>query len=322
MKTPVLLITFNRPDHTRRVLDAVLKQHPSELYVFQDGARDGNANDAESCRMVRETVLGMASDAGVAVHTCFSDRNLGCGAGPMTGISWFFSHVPEGIVMEDDCLPHPDFFAYCEELLERYRDNESVMYISSTLYDDRWQCENSYDFSHYMITGAWASWARAWNGFDLDLLHLDAKRFRRHCKKLLFDTVEADWWYFKVLEIQRDEEKKSYWDYQMQIHLFNHDGLTIHPQHNLISNIGFDAAGTHTLDNADGRGDKAVFPIMPLVHPETISVDRERDYRCFAKSHSQGVLKDKTVFIYKCMLFNQGLWHKLLMAYKKFKNGR
>lgn len=320
MNIPVLLITFNRPVHTRRVLEAVLKQHPSELYVFQDGARDGNANDAEPCRKVRETVLELASDAGVAVHTYFSDRNLGCGAGPMSGISWFFSQADCGIVMEDDCLPHPDFFGYCSDLLNRYRDDERVMYISSTLYDDRWKCEDSYDFSHYMITGAWASWARAWKGFDFDLKDFDAKKFRRHLKSILYNTIEADWWYFKALEIQRDEEKKSYWDYQMQIHLFNHDGLTIHPSRNMISNIGFDEAGTHTLNNSDGKGNKPVFPILPITHPTEVNVDIERDYRCFAKQHSSGWYKDRIQFLYKCMLFNHGVWHGLLMVYKKLKH--
>ena len=322
MISPILLITFNRPEHTRRVLGEIMKQCPSEVYVFQDGAREGNDLDAAKCQQVRDVVRELTEGTGTTLHTFFSEKNLGCGAGPMTGISWFFSQVAEGIVMEDDCLPHPDFFGYCCELLERYRDNENVMYISSTLYDDRWKCETSYDFSHYMITGAWASWARAWKGFDLDLLQLDAKRFRSHCKMLLYSTVEADWWYFKVLEIQRDKSKKSYWDYQMQIHLFKSSGLIVHPQKNLISNIGFDAEGTHTLNNSDGRGDKEVFPILPLVHPVQIRVDTRRDYLCFAKSHSAGLIKDKISYIYKCMLFNQGLWHKLLMAYKGVKNGR
>ena len=174
MKTPVLLITFNRPDHVRRVLSAIRDARPAALYVFQDGAREGNAVDAVKCPEVRAVVQELV-DWDCDLHTLYADRNYGCGAGPMTGISWFFSQVEEGIVMEDDCLPHPDFFGYYSELLDRYRDNPQVMYISSTLYDDKWKCEASYDFSHYMITGAWASWARAWKGFDLDLLTLDAK---------------------------------------------------------------------------------------------------------------------------------------------------
>lgn len=321
MDTPILLITFNRPSHTSRVLSAIRESRPKELFVFQDGARGDHPDDADKCLLVRETIEELV-DWDCQLHTFYADHNFGCGAGPMMGISWFFSNVSEGIVMEDDCLPHLDFFPYCCELLERYRDDRRVMYISSTLYDEKWQCKYSYDFSHYMITGAWASWARAWNGFDLDLRSLDAKAFRRHCKHLLYSRVEVDWWYFKVLEIQRDKDKKSYWDYQMQIHLFNRSGMTIHPQINLVSNIGFDGEGTHTLDNADNQGNRPSFGIMPLVHPESVSVDTRRDYECFAKKRSLGWVQDSISYLYKRMLFNQGFSNRVLMLYKRLKNGR
>jgi len=317
---PILLITFNRPEHVNNVLTAIRKKRPRDLYVFQDGFREGNEADIEKCASVR-SVVEASVDWDCQLHTFYADRNYGCGAGPMTGINWFFSQVDEGIVMEDDCLPHTDFFDYCAELLQRYRNNSKVMYISSTLYDNRWQCKYSYDFSHYMITGAWASWARAWKGFDLDLWGLNAKKFRRHCKKLLYSVVEADWWYFKVLEIQRDKEKKSYWDYQMQIHLFENEGLTIHPKVNLISNIGFDGEGTHTLTN-DGKGNLPSFGIMPLIHPKSTSVDIQRDYICFAKTRSSGWFKDTLSRIYKTMLYNEGWLNRLLIVYKRIKHGR
>ena len=134
---PILLITFNRPDHVRRVLSAICIKQPKHLFVFQDGAREGTPSDVEKCDKVRE-VISSKVDWDCELHTFYAERNYGCGAGPMTGINWFFSQVEEGIVMEDDCLPHPDFFDYCAELLERYRNNPKVMYISSTLYDNRY----------------------------------------------------------------------------------------------------------------------------------------------------------------------------------------
>lgn len=319
MTTPLLLITFNRPDHVRRVLSVIRDKQPREFYVFQDGERENNEADRGKCAQVRSAISELV-DWDCNLHTFYADHNYGCGAGPMTGINWFFSQVEEGIVMEDDCLPHPDFFGYCSELLERYRENPKVMYISSTLYNNKWKCQESYGFSHYMITGAWASWSRAWKGFDLDLLGLDAKRFRKHCKRLLYSVVEADWWYFKVLEIQQDKEKKSYWDYQMQIHLFKNSGLTIHPKFNLVSNIGFDGEGTHTLSN-NGMGNLPSFDILPLTHPRIVEVDTKRDYISFAKSHSQGRFKDFIGKAYNWMLFDQGVFHWALIAYKRLKKG-
>ena len=314
----VLLICFNRPDHVQRVLSVIREQTPNRLFIFQDGTREGNATDQEKCAAVREIVQELV-DWNCELHTFYADRNYGCGAGPMTAIDWFFSQVEEGIVMEDDCLPHPDFFGYCEELLARYRHDEKVRFINATLYDNRWHCEASYDFSHYMVTGAWAGWKRTWKGFDLDLQGLDARAFRKHVLKLTGNRGEANWWFAIVKEIQQDKRKKSYWDFQMQIHLFRESALTIHPKVNLISNIGFDGEGTHTLSNNDQLGNRSVYPIFPLTHPSSQTVDLERDARCWAKSQSQGWLKDTISYCYQSLLWSDGLGHKLLMAYKKMK---
>ena len=124
-----------------------------------------------------------------------------------------------------------------------------------------------------------------------------------------------------MLEIQQDKGKKSYWDYQMQIHLFNNEGLIIHPCVNLVSNIGFDGEGTHTLKN-DGRGNRKSFGILPLRHPESFSVDTKMDYRCFAKTHSRGCFKDMVSNIYNWMYYNHGIWHLVLVMYKKVRHGR
>ena len=299
-QTPILLITFNRPEHTRRVLTEILKQEPQSLYVCQDGAREGNENDRIKCQEVRDVINELTSAYAVAhpnfsLFTLYSSLNLGCGPGPQAGITWFFENVEQGIIMEDDCLPHPDFFGYCEELLERYKDNPQVQFINSTLYHNRWKCKGSYGFSHYMVTGAWAAWRSTWQGFDLDLHDINAWAFRKHVIKLTKNRAEANWWYFKVKEIQKDKSKKSYWDYQMQIHLFRNNALTIHPAVNLISNIGFDSEGTHTTWN-DGRGDKPVFPILPLTHPQNLGVDLVMDANCFAKRQSRGWLMDTLSF--------------------------
>lgn len=289
------MITFNRPDHVRRVLTEIRKQKPTELYVCQDGAREGNENDKIKCQEVRDVIKELV-DWSCNLHTLYQEKNLGCGSGPVAGISWFFEHVELGIVMEDDCLPHPDFFDYCAELLEHYKNNEQVKFINTTLYHNRWKCEASYGFSHYMVTGAWAAKRETWHGFDLDLNTLNAWSFRKQVLRITHNRAEANWWYFKVKEIQKDTDKKSYWDYQMQIHLFRSNALTIHPRVNLISNIGFDAEGTHTLKD-DGRGDKPVYPILPLQHPDSFDVDTKMDAICFAKRQSRGWIMDTLSFI-------------------------
>ena len=311
---PILLIT---PDHVRQVLSEIRKQQPSHLFVCQDGARDGNKIDEERMQQVRDVITELV-DWPCELHTLYQEKNLGCGPGPAAGIDWFFSQVEKGIIMEDDCLPHPDFFAYCEEMLNRYQ-NTQIQFINATLYHNRWVCEASYGFSHYMVTGAWAAWRETWQGFDLDMHTWDAWQFRKKVKHLTNSTTEANWWYWKLKEIQVDSEKKSYWDYQMQMHLFRNNAITIHPHRNLISNIGFDAEGTHTLSN-DGRGEREVYPILPIVHPDAMTINNAMDVDCFGKTQKLPAYQNVIQFVYQYMLHNKGILHSVLMLYKRIKH--
>lgn len=318
--TPILLITFNRPKHVRRVLEEIRKQRPMQLFVAQDGPRSENEDDVQRISIVREVITELV-DWDCELHTLYQEQNLGCGAGPVAAIAWFFSQVEQGIVMEDDCLPHPNFFGYCEQLLCRYKENERVQLINATLYADNLDCDASYCFSHYLVTGAWAAWQRTWSGFDLDLHSLNPWKLRRKIYAMTGNSNEADWWYFKIKEIQQDRTKKSYWDYQMQILLFAKGALTIQPRVNLISNIGFDAEGTHTMVN-DGRGNRELYPILPLVPPKEIAVSLNTDNSRFAKVQSICSWQRVWSFVYRSMLYSDGVGHWLLMRYKQLKYGK
>jgi hypothetical protein len=315
---PILLIAFNRPNHTRRVWEEIKKQKPGYLYVFQDGARVGNEEDTEKCAAVR-TIFSEPLDWKCKLKTFYSDKNLGCGKGPVVGISWFFENVKHGIIMEDDCLPHPDFFSYCDNLLNRYKKQTEVMVVGATTYHDNYPCKESYLFSKYFTGGAWATWKRAWIEFSIDLENLDIKLFKNIIRNQFYSSTEINWWISKVKEIKADTKKKDYWDYQMQIHLLLKNGLTIRPQKNMISNIGFDPEGTHTIEN-DNRGDRKVYSCLPLTHPKQICVNKKNDYLFMAKVQKKRIDKFIISFVYQYMFNNNGIPNKLLHFYKNKKN--
>src|SRR4051812_35098447 len=131
MNTPILFLIFNRPDVTQSVFNAIREARPKQLFVAADGPRKGNKTDDAKCREARSIIK---VDWPCELKTLYREENLGCRRAVSSGISWFFSLVEEGIVLEDDCLPHPDFFPYCEELLARYRDNPRIMHISGGNY--------------------------------------------------------------------------------------------------------------------------------------------------------------------------------------------
>jgi hypothetical protein len=278
-KTPILLIIFNRPDTTQKVFEAVKKIRPLNLYITGDGPRGNVPGDAEKCDRAR-SIIGQV-DWTCDVRTFFRDRNLGCRNAVSSGVDWFFQNVEEGIVVEDDCLPHPSFFPFCEELLGRYRSDQRVMQICGSNFLQGWRRhEYSYYFSSYGPVWGWASWRRAWKHYDVDMkiwpeivkdgtlvdicLHEEEMAWRKEIYEKLYraeiDTWDLQWGFAKMIN----------------------SGLSITPNVNLISNIGFGAEATHTFGTSDPFGSMAVTNIeFPLRHPINMVRDRLSDKRYF-----------------------------------------
>ena len=127
--TPVLFIVFNRLDKTRQVFEAIRQARPPFLYIASDGARFNKEGELEKVQAVRDFII-QNIDWKCEVKTLFRKKNLGCKYAVSGAISWFFNNVDQGIILEDDCLPSKSFFWYCEELLEKYKHDNSIYLIS------------------------------------------------------------------------------------------------------------------------------------------------------------------------------------------------
>lgn len=276
-KTPILLITFNRPDHVRQVLTEIRKQQPAQLFVTQDGAREKNALDKERVLQVREVISEMV-DWPCELHTLYQDKNLGCGPGPAAGITWFFEQVEMGIILEDDAVPHPDFFEYAATLLEKYKDDESVRAIGSMkLYDDTFG-GGSYYFSMMNRTlCAWATWRRAWQYFDYEMKQYSIKDLKKAMKCYGATLREIEYWQERLDEVHKDCLGGSSWDQQFWMTIWLTGGKGICPNSNLSTNIGFDEYGTHTTDGNNVGSCRPLEPILPLIEPTDISIQRKAD---------------------------------------------
>lgn len=285
INTPILLITFNRPSHTRRVLERILEAKPQALYVFQDGAREDNENDAVRCAEVREVVNELTAryaheHKDFVLHTLYSPTNLGCGPGPMTALNWFFAENEMGIILEDDAVPHIDFFGYCEELLERYKEDDSIRAIGSMHLDSQTYGDGSYYFSMMNRTFcAWATWARAWKDFDLYHRNITRKQLNSVLKEYGCDLRMREYWCDRLAEVQKDALHGTSWDQQFWMSIWLHYGKGIMPNVNLCTNIGFDEYGTHTNDADSSGANRETFPILPLRHPIDTDIRHDADQR-------------------------------------------
>lgn len=285
LQTPVAFIIFNRPDTTERVFGEIAKAKPPTLLVVADGPRDSRSGEAERCRAARAIIERVDWDC--EVKTNFSDANLGCKKRVASGIEWVFEEVPEAIILEDDCLPHPTFFPFCEEMLIRYRDDERIGMISGDNFQfGQRRSDDSYYFSRYAHIWGWASWRRAWRNYDRDIKKWPRIRAARLLEAIVRDPFEQRYWdgIFQAVY----EGKIDTWDYQWVLACWTHNMLSIMPAVNLISNIGFGADATHTTN----AGIYANLPTealeFPLRHPEFVlpnpPADRFTAENMFVKS--------------------------------------
>ena len=188
LQTAVLFLVFNRLDTTRRVFEAIRKAQPPRLYIAADGARVGKHGEAEKVQAVRDYTMKNI-DWKCEVKTLFRDQNLGCKYAVSGGISWFFEQEEQGIILEDDCLPSQSFFWFCEELLERYADDEQIFIITGYNKQQRWHPEiYDYFFSNFGGIWGWASWRRAWAHFDGDMKDLEYYANTNYFENLLGES--------------------------------------------------------------------------------------------------------------------------------------
>lgn len=274
-ETPILFLIFNRPEITQRVFEEIKKQKPKYLFVAADGARSNVAEDQEKCKATQQLVMD-GIDWDCEVKTLFREENLGCGIAVSEAITWFFENVEQGIILEDDCLPHPSFFCYCETLLEKYKEDEQVYVISGNNFQNGIKRgDASYFFSNYSHTWGWASWRRAWKHYDHNLFQLDSFKKNKLINKIDNRIAFRNYWLQKFEDIIK-RDSNHIWDYQWQLAIWNNKGVTILPNVNLISNIGFGKEATHTT-GASLFANMKTQDIGIILHPKNSKVNKKAD---------------------------------------------
>lgn len=295
MTAPVLVIAYRRPDHVASVMQAVSVARPSRLYLACDGPnarRPGEKDLVEATRNAMEQAI----DWNCTVERLYAEENQGCRLGVRRAIDWFFDHVDEGIILEDDCVPHPDFFPFCTELLSRYRTDERVMHISGdgSLRHEGGRRDASYVFSRESLVWGWASWRRAWHRYDADLLLWKGMRNDATQLAHIFDSNDIAQFWSNTLNRLLDLGEPDTWDYQWSFSVLAREGLAVVPRVNLITNTGHGVGATHTFDTSSSRANVATGAILPLVHPPRVQTRKFADRRFQRRLRGLGRLKKVT----------------------------
>lgn len=282
VKVPVLLLVFNRPECTSRLIELIESMRIAKLYVSADGPRKGVEADRENCKQVRALIRNCRE--AVPERLQFHDENLGCKLGAASGMDWFFQHEQRGMILEDDCLPNPEFFKFCREMLDRYEDDESIFAVCGNNFQNgKKRGDGSYYFSKYAHIWGWATWRRAWQKNDVDMAFWPELRASEQWKKLYPKQREREHWEQLLDRVAAGEIDT--WDYQWLASIWAHGGKSIIPNKNLVTNVGFGAEATHTTDVVSPFANLPTQGLGEIIHPSSEAVCDSADRYVFSRNY-------------------------------------
>ena len=280
--TPVLFLIFNRPEATEQVFSAIKKAQPNRLYIAADGPRSEYPDEENHCKIARTIATNVDWDC--EVKTLFRDQNLGCRLAVSQAIEWFFENEPEGIILEDDCIPSQSFFLFCQELLELFRNDENVGAICGFYSNELdYKPSASYFFSRYLRVWGWAGWRRTFEGYDSQIKNQLGKN--NTWKSNIFNRTDflPIQYFQKAFEAVANGEIDT-WDTQLQYLLWGKEQMVIVSSKNLIKNIGW-SQGAHTLVKDHSHELPTSEIQFPLTRPETQDRDLKADRIIERKSY-------------------------------------
>lgn len=333
---PVLLLFFNRPDPLEKVFESIRQASPSKLFLVQDGARQNRNDDIDNIKKCRDVVAEVDWECEVYIN--YAETNLSCDHREFTGISWAFQYVDRLIILEDDCVPSQSFFKFCEELLEKFENDQRMHMISGMSHMGKYgQNNDSYFFSQVGAGNGWATWKRVWENVkaqkdfeyltDKNACNLMSTLIKRvapkSCRSIVSLSQEK-----RLMNLSTG--KISSWELAEGISMLLQSQLVILPTKNLISNIGLTADSTHGVDDIRklSRGIQRVFKLkayeldFPLQHPQYIIRDvkyEEKVRKIVFPNRFVKVYRRVETFVRKLIFTKKGERKALFIYYiKKF----
>lgn len=275
MKTPVVIFIYKRSDNLKKIISVLRKIHPTSLYIVSDGSKyiEEKVKVDQTIRII-ESLINWECE----INKNYSNINLGLKERFRSGIDWVFEHTDSAIFIEDDCIPDPTFFQFCDELLEKYKDDERIFSISGNNFlFGKARSKESYYFSRYPHVWGWATWKRVWDKYDSNISDWPELRqvgllnkvfpnnfFIRKFWTYIFDRLYAG--------------KINTWDYQLTYLSFKNNGLNIIPSVNLVTNVGYGKDSTNIKSKNQTIGVPTHSMEFPLIHPKNIIASMSNDH--------------------------------------------
>ncbi|MCX7605791.1 MAG: hypothetical protein N2170_00820 [Bacteroidia bacterium] len=242
---PVLLLVYNRLDTLKRVWDVLRRVKPRILFISADGPKSAPEDvlRTEAVRKFVQSQIDWPCDA----YFNFLSENEGCKRAVSGGITWFFSHVKAGIILEDDTLPHPSFFTYMHEMLARYADDSRVGMVSGTQLQPGFsQLSSGWDFIRIPFIWGWGTWQRVWSTYQAEPVGWEELKDSALLENRVGSLRSYVRFLWKAMAGVTSGAIDT-WDYQLSYLLLREGQLCVIPEQNLVRNLGHaHPLATHT----------------------------------------------------------------------------
>jgi hypothetical protein len=272
--TPILLIGFNRPEIIQQSFDYIRRARPEKLYIVIDGPREGRDGEVDLVNRVKQIVQKV--DWPCETHYTFNETNKGAEVTVSSAISWVFEKEEFAIILEDDIIAPMSFLKFAQEMLIRYNDVERIGTVSGSNFTPlRLPGDADYFFAKYGHSWGWATWKRAWNGFNLNV-EVPEDHLKLDFLKTITNTKqEAKYFQKRIRNIKEKGPGNSTWD---SVGNYNHrinNRLSVIPKVNITSNIG--TYGLHAKGITEHHYRPFDENFVVKKHPDKISCFNEYD---------------------------------------------
>ena len=273
---PIAILIYRRPALVRGLMAALRVHQPKNIWIIADGPKD--QSEKELCSAARQE-----AENGITwkceVTKVYADKNLGLKDRVETGLDELFAHEKNAIILEEDCHPKAEFFHFCQEMLDRYRNEAKVGGISGDCFlPKEVKLHTDYFFSRYMHIWGWATWARTWRAYRQRSWTWPRAGYREYYP----DCGQDEFLYWERIFARVQSGEIHSWDYPW-ISSFWQDGLvSITPAQNLVRNVGFGADATNTQDETAQTGmEREASLNPPFTGPKEICADEDLDRQTF-----------------------------------------
>ena len=246
--SPIILIIYNRAEHTKTVIDALLLNSlasESILYIYSDASRC--VEDEESVNKVREYINNIKGFKKIIIK--LRENNYGLAKNMVSSVTEVINKHGMAIILEDDDVPSRYFLDFMNSALIKYKDDKKVMSITGYFFPVSPNDLKQTAFTRLSASWGWATWARAWKYFDHDrnapkLMNQFSPSMK---KSFNFDNAANFWGQLKG----NKQNKIDTWGVFWYATVFMNNGLTLSPTKSLIKNIGNDNSGIHCDETDD-----------------------------------------------------------------------